>query len=96
MVQRLGCYDHKRYNLLRFLRCTVCELLEWLPGWTDYKISRSERTPLHLNLSQMSSDTKDSGGLGMFALCKEITSLGKHTTRLQRTVQERKTTKEVE
>ena len=40
---------------------------------------RSERTPLPLNLSQMSSDTEDSGGLGMSAECKEITSLGKHT-----------------
>ena len=29
---------------------------------TDYNISRAGRTPLHLNLSQMSSDTEDSGG----------------------------------
>ena len=43
-----------------------------LPGRTDYKISRSERSPLPVNLSQMSSDT---GCLGMFAVCKEITSI---------------------
>ena len=43
------------------------------------KISMSERTPLLLNLSQMSSDTEYSGGLDMFAICKEITSLGNHT-----------------
>ena len=39
---------------------------------------QSERTPLPLNLSQMSSDT---GGLGMFAIFKEITLLGKHTNK---------------
>ena len=47
---------------LEVLKCAACGLLEVLPGWTDYKISRSERTPLPLNLSQMSSGTKDSDG----------------------------------
>ena len=79
MVRRLRHYDHRRHNLLRFLRCAVCGLLEVLPGQTDYTISRSERTPLPLNLSQTSSDTQDSGGLDVFAVCKEITSLDKHT-----------------
>ena len=50
-----------------------------LPGRTDYTIVRSERTSLPLNLSQMSSDTEDAGGLGVFAVCKEVSSLGKHT-----------------
>ena len=70
-----------RYNLLRLLRCAAGGLLEVLPGHTDYIISRSERTPLPLNLSQMSSNTEDSGYLGTFAVCKEITSLGKHTNK---------------
>ena len=52
-----------------------------LPGRTDYQISRSERTHLPLNLSQMSSDTEDSDGLGMSGACKEITSLGKHANK---------------
>ena len=51
MVRRLGRYNHRKYNLLRFLRCAACRLLEVLPGLTDYKISKSERTPLPLNLS---------------------------------------------
>ena len=59
-------------------RCAACGLLEMLPGRTDYTIQRSERTRLPLNLSHISSDTEDSGDLGMFAVCKEITSLGKH------------------
>ena len=79
MVQRLGHYDHRRHNLLRCLRCAACGLLEVLPWRTDYTISRSGRTPLPLNLSQMSSDTQDSDGLDMFAVCKEMTSLDKHT-----------------
>ena len=33
---------------------TACGLLEMLPGLTDYKIQISERTPLPLNISQMS------------------------------------------
>ena len=41
----VGRYDHRRYNLLRFLRCTAFRLLKVLPGRTDYKISRSDRTP---------------------------------------------------
>ena len=52
-----------------------------LPGQTDYKISRSERTPLPLNLSQVSSNTEYTGGLGMFAICKDITLIGKHTNK---------------
>ena len=44
------------------------------PGRTHYTISRSER-----NLLQMSPNTEDSCGLEMFAVYKEITSLGKHT-----------------
>ena len=44
-----------------------------------YKISRSERTPLSLNPSQISPDTQDSGGLGMFVICKKLTSLDMHT-----------------
>ena len=36
--------------------------LRSIRGQTDYKISRSERTPLHLNLSQMSPDIEDSFG----------------------------------
>ena len=81
MVRRLGVgrYDHRRNNLLRYMRCADLGLLEVLPGRTDNKISRPERTPLPLNLSQMSSDTEDSGGLGIFVACKEITSLDKHT-----------------
>ena len=35
------------------------------------KISRSERTPSPLNLSQMSSDTEDLDGLDMFAACRD-------------------------
>ena len=27
MVRRLGRYDHRRFNILRFLRCAVCGLL---------------------------------------------------------------------
>ena len=77
MVGILGRYDHGRFNLLRLLRCASCRLL--LPGVTRADIiSRSERTHLPLNLSQMSSDTEDSDGLGTFALCKEITSFAKH------------------
>ena len=64
--------------LLRFLRCAACALLEVLPGRTYYKISRTERTHLPLNLSQMS---EDSGSLGIFAVCQEITLLGKHTNK---------------
>ena len=60
------------------LRCAACGLLEMLPGLTDYKIQKSERTPLPLNISQISSHTEDSGGLGVVVVCKEITSLGKH------------------
>ena len=59
------------------MRCL--RLLEVLPRRTDYTISRSDRTPLSMNLSHMSSDTEDSGGLGMFGICKELTSLAKHT-----------------
>ena len=36
-----------------------------------YDISRSQRTYLPLNLSQMSSNTEDSCGLGTFVVCKE-------------------------
>ena len=39
--------------------------------------------------------TEDSGGKAMFAVCKQITSLGIQT-RLQRTAEETKTTEEVE
>ena len=45
---------------------------------TDYKIPRSERTAPSMNPSQMSSETEDSSGLGIFALCQEITSIGRH------------------
>ena len=75
-----GGFDaHGRYNLLRFFRCAACGLLEVLPGRTDYTISRSEGTLLPMNLSQTSSDTD--GGLGTFAVCKDVTSLGKHTNK---------------
>ena len=37
-----------------------------------------------LNLSQMSPDTEDSGGLGMFAVYKEITSLVKYTNKISK------------
>ena len=60
-----------------------------LPGQTDYKISRSERISSPMNPSQMSSDTEESGGLGTFAVCQEMTTF-------QRTAEERKTTEEVE
>ena len=44
-----------------------------LDGRTDYKIYKSERTYLPLNLSQMSQDTEDS--------CLPNTSLDKHTNK---------------
>ena len=62
-----------------------------LPGRTDYIISRSQMTTLPLNISQMSSDTENSGGFGTFAASKEISM----QTRLRRTVEERKTTEEL-
>ena len=71
MLQRIGCYDHRRHNLLRFLRCAAYGLLEVLLGQTDYKISRSQRTPLPLNLPHMSSDIEDSGGVDTFAVQRE-------------------------
>ena len=73
MVRWPGRYDHRIHNLLRFLRCTACGILEMLPGRTDYKISRSEKRTLPLSISHMSSDTEDSDGLGIFVVCKEIT-----------------------
>ena len=55
-----------------FLRCAACGLLG-VTRRTYYIISRSQRTPLPLNLSQMSPDTE-----GMFAVWKEVISFGKH------------------
>ena len=55
---------------MRCSRYAACGLIEVLPGQTDYNISRSEMTPLPLNLSHMPRDTKDLGGLGMFATYK--------------------------
>ena len=68
---------------VKYKRVTfACELQEELPGETDYKIIRSKRTPLPLKLSQMSPETEDSGGLGMFVICQEITSLVKLTNKI--------------
>ena len=78
------------------LRCAAFRLLEFLPGRKDCKILKSETTHLALNLSHISSEAEDSGGLGIFAVHIEITSLASIQTRLGRRVKERNATEEVE
>ena len=64
-------------------------------GQRGDKISRSKRTPLLRNPSQMSSDTKYSGGLDTLAVCKGTTPLGIQN-KFQRTAENRKATEEVQ
>ena len=52
-----------------FSICATYGLLEVLPALINYKISRSEMTPLHIQY--ISSDTEDSDGFGMFAVCRD-------------------------
>ena len=54
-------------------------LPEMLPGQKNYKISRPDRTPSPLNPSRVSPDTENPDCLGTLAVCKKITSFGKHT-----------------
>ena len=63
------------------LICAACRLSSDVTRADRLQNIKPDKTPLLLDLSQMSPNREDSCDLSTFVVCKETTSLGKHTNK---------------
>ena len=95
-TEELRAASKKRGMKINFSKCKIITSSEKDISRHIALASTAFGRPRNGIFFNISISTQDSVVLGMFAVCKQIPSLGNHTNKTSKTAEERKTTEELE